>query len=82
MGMPVDDKNFLALGRSVHGVSPAPARIGLAVGVAGLASPGWLGQHTRRPSLVCSDLQTMYFIISFMSPNSMTVLSSVMTMRP
>ena len=26
--------------------------------------------------------QTMYFIISFMSPNSMTVLSSVITMRP
>ena len=50
----------------------------LAVGVAGLSLAG----AAYRPSVVRSDLQTMYFIISFMSPNSMTVLSSVMTMRP
>jgi hypothetical protein len=49
----------------------------LAVGVAGLAWPA------RTPATHCSKQpQTMYFIISFMSPNSMTVLSSVMTMRP
>jgi len=52
--------------------------MGLAVGVAELAWPA----PTRRPAIVRGDLQTMYFIISFMSPNSMTVLSSVMTIRP
>jgi hypothetical protein len=50
----------------------------LAIGVAGLARPA----PSRRPGIVRAGLQTMYFIISFMSPNSMTVLSSVMTMRP
>jgi hypothetical protein len=81
MGVPVDDENFLALGCPVHGVLLLPLGLSvmrLAIGVAGLARPA----PSRRPGIVRADLQTMYFIISFMSPNSMTVLSSVMTMRP
>jgi hypothetical protein len=50
----------------------------LAIGVAGIDVAGFPAGHV----VILRGLQTMYFIISFMSPNSITVLSSVITMRP
>jgi hypothetical protein len=46
------------------------------------AQPDCMAGTQGRPCIIHRNFQTMYFIISFMSPNSMTVLSSVMTMRP
>ena len=81
MGMPIDDENFFTLGCPVHGVSPAPARIECYEARHWRSRIGLAGSRADQ-ALFAGNLQTMYFIISFMSPNSMTVLSSVMTMRP
>jgi hypothetical protein len=46
---------------------------------------GAAGPHGRPETghtVVRRNPQTMYSIISFMSPNSITVLSSIITMRP
>jgi hypothetical protein len=48
-----------------------------AFGVSGSTRPA-----PRDGREIILELQTIYSIISFMSPNSMTVSSSIMTMRP
>jgi len=78
--MPIDDEKFFTLGRPVHGVSPAPARIECYEARHWRSQIGLAGTHAGHA--LFAVIQTMYFIISFMSPNSMTVLSSVMTIRP
>ena len=82
MGVPVDDENLFTLGCPVHGdFSLLPhadsSVMRLAIGAAGSVRPA-----PAPAGIVRGGLQMMYFIISFMSPNSMTVLSSIMTMRP
>src|ERR1700719_2059724 len=79
MRMPVDYENLFALRSPVHGVSPELIGfVRLAIGGAGLALAGIrTGQALPR-----CHLQEIYFMTSFMSPNSTTVLSSVITMRP
>ena len=48
----------------------------------GLLCGSPLAQPASLAGIARSRRQMMYFIISFMSPNNMTVLSSVMTIRP
>jgi hypothetical protein len=47
-----------------------------------LAQPDRMAGPRAGHTIVRRNPQTMYSIISFMSPNSITVLSSIITMRP